>query len=92
MTIYMEGAVAHLNGDLTYSGMTQSSIELLASSLEQIESGGGNSIRIDCKMVSDVDINGLQLLDVWMQCARFMGVEPVLVNMPNSLKRALKWM
>lgn len=92
MTINMEGSVAHLNGDLTYSGMTQSNIELLASSLEQIESGGGNSIRIDCNLVSDVDINGLQLLDVWMQCARFMGVEPLLVNIPNSLKSALQCM
>lgn len=90
MTIYMEGAVAHLHGNMTDSEMTQDNIESLAASLDQIESEGGNNILIDCKKVSAVDVNGLQLLDVWMQCARFMGVEPELVNLSASLQLAVQ--
>ena len=92
MTIYMEGAVAHLHGNLTGSDMTQDTIESLAASLGQIDSEGHNNILIDCKKVSAVDDNGLQMLDVWMQCARFMGVEPKLVNLSASLEQAVRVM
>lgn len=85
MTICMEGTVAHLRGDLTHSGVTQNIIKLLAVSLQKIESGGEKNIRIDCGRIRYADISGLQLLYVWMQCARFRGVETELVNLPDSL-------
>ena len=90
MKICMEGTVAHLQGDLTDSGMTHDSIDSFGAALQQIESGGQKNIRIDCTRIRLADICGLQLLYVWMQCARFRGVEPELVNLSNSLQLAIQ--
>lgn len=92
MIICIEGTVAHLYGNLAFSGMTHGSIDSLVHSLQQIEFGGEKNIRIDCGSIRTVDINGLQLLYVWMQCVRFMGVEPELVNLTDSLRQTLKRM
>ena len=92
MRICLEGNIAYLQGDWILSGMTSNSIDSLSDSLRQIESGGGTDIRIDCGRVSSVDLSGLQLLDVWMQCAKFRGLEPELVNLPDSLQPALQKM
>jgi anti-anti-sigma regulatory factor len=86
----MEGAVAHLQGDLTNSGMTHGSIDALGVSLQQIEAGGEKNIRIDCARIRLADICGLQFLYVWMQCVRFRGVEPELVNLSDSLQLAIQ--
>jgi len=92
MAIYSEDAVAHLQGDLTHSGVTHSIINSLAVSLQQIVSGSEKNIRIDCGKVRTADKSGLQLLYVWMQCARFRGVEPELVNLSDSLRHAMQRM
>jgi len=89
MKMFMEGTMAQLQGDWTYSGMTHRNIRTLADYLGQIETSGRDKIRIDCGNVSAFDINGLQLLEVWMQCARYMGVESELVNMPDSFKQTV---
>ena len=89
MTIYMEGTVAHLQGDLTSSGVTHGNIDSLTASLLQLNSGG-KKLRIDCGKIAAADVSGLQLLYVWMQCARFRGVEPELVNLPVSLQQSMQ--
>lgn len=90
MTIFMEGTVAYMQGDWTFSGMSHSGIDSLTASLQQIESGGGSNVRLDCGQVSSVDINGLQLLEVWMQCAKFRGLEPELVNLSATMQKAIE--
>jgi ABC-type transporter Mla MlaB component len=90
MTICMEESAAYLQGDWTFSGITSNGIELLADSLQQLESRCSNYIHIDCGRVRAVDIGGLQLLGVWMQCARIRGVVPVLTNLPTSLQEAMQ--
>ena len=92
MKIFTEGSVAHLQGDLTHSGVTDNIINLLAASMQKIVSGGDKFIHIDCERVRTADISGLQLLYVWMQCARFRGVEPALVNLSDSLLQAMQRM
>ena len=89
MTICMEGPVARLQGDLTHSGVTKSIINSLAVCLLKIESGVEKTIRIDCGRVLSADISGLQLLYVWIQCARFRGVETKLINLSVSLEQTL---
>jgi anti-anti-sigma regulatory factor len=74
---------------LTNSGVTHGSIDALEVSLLQIEAGGKKNIRIDCARIRLADICGLQLLYVWMQCVRFRGVEPELVNLSDSLQQAI---
>lgn len=86
MTICTEGSVALLQGDLTHSEVTNNIINTLAVSLQKIVSGGKKNFNIDCRRVLTADIWGLQLLYVWMQCARFRGVEPKLVNLSDNLQ------
>jgi ABC-type transporter Mla MlaB component len=90
MAIYSEGTVAHLRGDLTHSGVTHNIINSLAASLEMIAIGGNKYFRIDCAGICSADISGLQLLYVWMQCSRFRGVEPELVNLPYNLSQTMQ--
>jgi anti-anti-sigma regulatory factor len=92
MTIVREGTVAHLHGDLTHSGVTNNIISSLSVSLQKIVSGGDKNIRIDCERIRTADISGLQLLYVWMQTARFRGVEPELVNLSENLKQTIQRM
>lgn len=88
MTISLEGTVARLQGDLTGSGMNNSEIVLLAGSLGQLETTGEKKLHIDCEQIRAADITGLQILYVWLQCARIRGVEPQLVNLPDALQHA----
>src|SRR5450631_1196296 len=92
MTISTEGMVAYLQGDLTHSGVTHNIINSLAVSLQKIVSGGDKNIRIDCESICTADIKGLQLLYVWMQSARFRGVEPELVNLSVNLRQSMQKM
>lgn len=92
MNIFTKGTVAHLSGDLTHSGVTRNIVKLLAVSLQKIVSVGEKKIRIDCGRIRSADIRGLQLLYVWMHCARFRGVEPELVNLPAKLQRTMQSM
>jgi len=92
MAMYSKDTVAHLQGDLTHSGVTRNIINSLASCLHRITAGNEKNIRIDCGKVRAADISGMQLLYVWMQCARFRGVEPELINLPDSLQRAMQRM
>jgi anti-anti-sigma regulatory factor len=89
VAVYKEGTVAYLQGDLTHSGATRNIINSLAVTLNQVTSGSEKNIRIDCTKIRAADISGLQLLYVWMQCARFSGVEPELVNISDSLQHTL---
>lgn len=90
MAIYTEGTVAHLKGDLTHSGVTRNIINSLSAALQQIAAGGEKYFRIDCTRIRTADISGLQLLYVWMQCARFRGVETELVNLPRRLRQSMQ--
>lgn len=90
MTMCMEGTVAHLQGELTDSGVTHGRIHSWSVSLQQIESRGEKNVSIDCKKICAADITGLQLLYVWMQCARLRGVEPALINLSHSLQQAIQ--
>jgi anti-anti-sigma regulatory factor len=92
MKICTEGTVAYMQGDLTHSGVTSNIINLLAGSLQKIESGGDKYIRIDCERIRTADISGLQLLYVWMQSARIRGVESELINLSDSMRQSMQRM
>lgn len=89
MSIFMTGTDARLEGDWTLSGVSRN-LDSLASCLQQLESGVKKKLRIDCGQMKEADINGLQLLNVWMQCARFRGFEPTLINVPERLRHAMQ--
>lgn len=90
MEFSVEKTGVHLQGDMTLNGVTYRCIESLTDFLWQLESLGEKFIQIDCGRVSRADICGLQLLYVWMQCARFRGVESELVNLPAFLRTVMQ--
>lgn len=90
MKIDLKGSVAYLQGDVTLSGMTRNHIDALTDSLQKMGSIEGKDVCIDCGRVRSSDIDGIQLLGVWIQCARFMGVKTKLVNLPDSMQQAMK--
>lgn len=89
MAICITGNEARLVGDWTLTGVT-SNIDSLSLSLQQLVPGKNKDFRVDCGDIKDADVSGLQLLNVWLQCARFRGVEPMLVNVPVKLRHAMQ--
>jgi ABC-type transporter Mla MlaB component len=92
MALYAEGITAQLRGDLTHAGVTNTIVNSLGELLHRIAAGGEKDFRIDCRRIRAIDLSGLQLLYVWMQCARFRGVEPELINIPANLQQAIREM
>jgi anti-anti-sigma regulatory factor len=82
--------VTYLHGNLNHIGVTNIITNSLAASLQKAESVGEKNLRIDCRKIISADFSGLQLLYVWMQCARHRGVEPKLVNLSNGLQQSLQ--
>lgn len=90
MKFFMKGLVAHLQGNLTYAAVSRHGIDSLTDFFRMLESRGVTCLRIDCGRVRDADIGGVQMLYVWMQCARIRGMESVLVNLPDMLHATLR--
>lgn len=86
MNVHMTGTTAHLEGDWTVSGVTQSAVDSMAVSLEELGAGCEKSQRIDCEQIIKADASGLQFLYTWLQCFRFRGVEPELINIPEDMQ------
>ncbi|HIJ88356.1 MAG TPA: STAS domain-containing protein [Desulfuromonadales bacterium] len=89
MKIYTKGAVEYIRGDLTRSGIELNVINSLSHSLDKVSPERGYGLRIDCGGVRTADKSGLQLLYVWMQCARLRGVESELVNMSATMQNTI---
>lgn len=88
MGVRMVGPEAHLEGDWTISGVEEN-LESMLLSLKLLENSGARRINIDCRRINGADTSGLQLLNVWMLCARLRGIEPRLVNLTDNLKQAI---
>lgn len=86
----MNGTNGQLQGDLIDSAATGSCIDSLTDSLQRIEAGGAKNVRIDCGRVLRADIGGLRLLYIWVQCARFSGIELELVNLSECLRQVMQ--
>lgn len=88
--ILMTGTEAFLHGDWTLKGVTPN-IDSLARSLQQLGQGSKKDLRVDCGQIQETDSSGLQLLNVWIQCLRFRGIEPTLVNVPKNLRHSMQF-
>jgi anti-anti-sigma regulatory factor len=88
MPVRMSGAVAHLEGDWTITGVADN-IDSMVQTLNQIELEGKNNFLINCSQIDETDISGLQLLNVWVECARMRGIEPKLVSVTDGVLRAI---
>ena len=75
---------ATLSGDWTICGISRQ-VELLMNYPFMHAVGKGEVITIDCSQIEGIDINGLQLLFVWLQCIRLHGMVPSLVNLTEEM-------
>lgn len=88
MAIRMEGNDVFLVGDWSISGII-GHIDRLSDILQQFNNLGNKDLRVDCGQINSIDFNGLQILKVWLQCARFRGLEPKMVNLPEGMQRIM---
>ena len=77
-----------LSGHWNISGVIHQ-IESL-SALPKLESGLDKPVKIDCSEISSVDMSGLQLLHVWIQCLCLRGITPVLINLTVAMQRTIR--
>jgi ABC-type transporter Mla MlaB component len=82
------GAGINLSGHWNLSGVVLQIASL--PTLDKVESGLGKFFNIDCSEIRSIDMSGLQLLYVWMQCARLRGMKAMLINLPEIMLQALK--
>lgn len=88
MGVRVEGAEVVLTGEWNIAGMI-GQIDVLSETLQQMNAMGHRVLKIDCKELNSVDFHGLQVLKVWLQCARYRGMEPQLRNLPEWLQRIM---
>lgn len=89
MTVRMIGNEARLEGDWTESGVA-ANLDSLLLFLEQTEAHGSRLFCIDCERIDGADMSCLQLLNVWMLCARLRGIEPKLINVNDGMQLAIR--
>jgi ABC-type transporter Mla MlaB component len=88
MVSYDGGSRVALRGHWNLSSVIRQ-IESL-SALRQLESGGAERYSVDCAGIGSIDREGLQVLHVWMQCARLRGLKPELSNLPAGMVESIK--
>lgn len=88
MISYTNDTGVKLSGHWNTSGVVLQ-IESL-STLNQLESGLEKLSSVDCSGISSIDMSGLQLLHVWLQCVRLRGGKPELTNLPQSMRQIIK--
>lgn len=89
MAIRMEGSVAHLVGNWTESGVAEN-LDSLMFFLKLSEERGSKLLCIDCGRINGADTGSLQLLNVWMMCARLRGIEPKLVHVNDEMEMTIQ--
>ncbi|MRR54080.1 MAG: hypothetical protein EG822_06155 [Deltaproteobacteria bacterium] len=59
-------------------------------SLCELVSGADACFRIDCSKIRSIDMRGLQVLYVWMQCVSLRGFTSELINVPKGMHQTIK--
>lgn len=88
MGVRVEGAEVILSGDWNIAGVI-GQIDILSETLQQMDTGGHKVLKVNCQELNSVDCHGLQILKIWLQCARYRGMEPQLRNLPEGLQRIM---
>ncbi len=79
----------HLSGDWTITGVV-SQVDSLSNSLDKLSYAQNTRLFVDCTKIDCIDMSGLQLLHVWMQCANIRGVQAQLINLPEEMKEFIQ--
>ena len=85
------GVATNLSGDWTMNGISHQVQSLMA-----ISSGVGGGVAqtgklvVDCSGIKEIDISGLQLLYVWLQCLKIKGLRAELVNFSDGMRSTVQ--
>jgi len=78
-----------LSGNWTICGGLEL-VDLLSTTLNKMESGHHNKLYVDCAKIDSIDVDGLQLLHVWIECARIRGLEVKLDHLPLYMHKTIQ--
>jgi anti-anti-sigma regulatory factor len=78
-----------LSGDWTISGV-ENQVDSLSRSLLALASARNKKVHVDCGGIDTIDMSGLQLLHVWLECASARGIQAKLVNLPDDMYQTIK--
>lgn len=78
-----------LSGDWTITGVV-TQIDVLADSLEMLSSNQTGRLQVDCGRIHNIDMSGLQLLHVWIECAKMRGIRAQLINLPERMQQTIQ--
>lgn len=78
-----------LTGDWTIAGVV-TQVDALSESLQKLSSEQHKQLHVDCACINNIDMSGLQLLHVWLQCAKMRGIRTRLINLPDDMQRAIR--
>jgi ABC-type transporter Mla MlaB component len=91
MKTELTGVATNLSGDWTMSGISNQ-VPLLMAISSGI--GGGipqtNRLVVDCSGIKQIDMSGLQLLYVWVQCLQIKGLRAELVNLSDCMRSTVQ--
>ncbi|MDD5286184.1 MAG: STAS domain-containing protein [Desulfuromonadaceae bacterium] len=90
MTVTKSSATSYLNGNWTIAGIVQQVPRL--PELKLNDNRTDSTIAIDCSGIEEIDMNGFELLHVWLNCIKLRGLRAELVNMSDSMRDAQKRM
>lgn len=77
-----------LTGDWTIAGVV-TQVDTLTDSLQKLASEQHTDLHVDCASINSIDMSGLQLLHVWLQCAKMRGIKTRLINLPEDMQKAI---
>lgn len=88
MAIRVQGTDLVLSGEWSIPGI-MGHIDSMSNVLQEMNNQGMKSLRVDCGEIRRIDSEGLQLLKVWLQCAKIRGMQPALINLSEELQRLM---
>lgn len=80
-----------LSGDWTMNGIT-GQVNYLMSISGEVAGNRINCSRfvVDCSGINQIDMSGLQLLYVWLQCLQLKGMHAELVNFSDDIRATVQ--
>lgn len=85
------GVAANLSGDWTMNSVSHQIESLLTISSDVGELVPKNkTLVVDCSGINKIDMSGLQLLYVWVQCLKIKGLQAELVNLSDGMRSTVQ--
>jgi len=78
-----------LGGDWTISGVV-GQLGHLNFSLQKLAVGCRKTVQIDCGKIEAIDMDGMQLLHVWLELVKMRDMETQLFNLPDQMQQCIK--